>query len=90
MVGHAEVEPGKRRSVYLADSKSWIVRLQDVSAWFEMNPGRAPSLDGGAGSARILLVQKQSERFERTAFQAAKVRNVSRLGTRHIENIGLQ
>jgi hypothetical protein len=55
----------------------YTVRLGE----FETCPRWARSLDGRASFARKPLARRQLEWFERTAFQAAKVRNVSRLGS---------
>jgi hypothetical protein len=59
----AEVE---RRNPYAT------VEVIDLRTW-----GASP--DGGASSAFTPLVRKKLDWFERTTFQAAKVRNVSRL-----------
>jgi len=48
---------------------------------FEMRAVWAPSLDENAGFCRRLLTRKKLNRFERAAFQAAKVRNVSMPGS---------
>jgi hypothetical protein len=47
---------------------------------FEKDLAWVPSLDGLVSFACMTLIQEQLERFERTAFQAAKVRNVSNVG----------
>jgi hypothetical protein len=46
-----------------------------------MHPAWGPILDDNAGSIRILFRRKELIRFERVVFQAAKVRNVSRVGS---------
>jgi hypothetical protein len=78
----ADLSNDQRRSVYRPDPGWWIVgsRLL-VLAWFENNLGWAPSLDGSASLARTALAGKKLQRFELTAFQATKVRNVSSVGS---------
>ena len=56
---------------------------------FETCPDWAPSLDGRATFARMPLIRKQLQRFERAAFHAANVRNVSRLGSQLFERLPL-
>jgi hypothetical protein len=48
---------------------------------FEKDLGWAPRLDGHAAMVRKLLFRRQLHRFEQTQAYAAKVRNVSRLGS---------
>ena len=49
-----------------------------------MHPSWAPSVDGAAHSLHIILWVKRLCWFERTAFQTAKIRNVSRLGSQFL------
>jgi hypothetical protein len=48
---------------------------------FEIHPLWEPSLDRGPISTLMFLSTKKLTRFERTAFSAAKVRNVSGVGS---------
>jgi len=48
-----------------------------------MHPLWAPSLDDVADSVQMVLGAKASSRFERTAFYASKVRNVSSVGSHY-------
>jgi hypothetical protein len=52
-----------------------------ISSEFETCPDWVPSLDGSASSARMPLVRKRLDWFERAVLQAAKVRNVSNVGS---------
>jgi hypothetical protein len=75
-------QTAKRRSLYRPDSRSSDYRLEDLGlARFETHLCWAPSLDAWAGFVRMPFGNNQLERFERAGFHAAKVRNVSRLGS---------
>lgn len=45
---------------------------------------RAPSLDGTVDNIQIVLLEKGLDRFERMQIQAAKARNVSKVGSHQI------
>jgi len=48
---------------------------------FEMNPAWAPTLDAAGVFVCIVVLRKDLTRFEYTANHAAKVRNVSKVGS---------
>lgn len=69
-------------------ARTWIFCSEMlVLARFEYHLSWAPSLDGRAGLGVRPLSRKKSDWFERTAFQAARVRKVSRVGS-HAETSG--
>lgn len=74
--------PDKRRSVYRPDPDPPIVVWGMLAlARFETHLCWTPSLDGCAGFVRMSVANRQLEGFERIAFQAAVVRNVSSVGS---------
>jgi hypothetical protein len=62
-------------------SGSGIRKFHAETVPFEKSPPWVPSLDRCASLVRRLLTRQHFGWFERTVFQAAKVRNVSRLGS---------
>jgi hypothetical protein len=68
--------------------RSWIVRPTcSESDGFEHDLGWAPRLDGRTNVVRMPLASKQLKWFERTAFQATKVRNVSNVGSQNNQSL---